>query len=496
MPPLRRCFSYLALLLIPGTAAAHPVPRGGHDRVIVVRLTPATVVVEYQLEVEPFTAIFQDLRAIDEKTIRGIGKEQEFFEVFARSYAPILADNLLASLDGNSLTFRCTRRSHQVTQPDGNLRCDFVFEAPWHLGREGRHKFTFWEGNYELEPGLINLSLACDPALTLLEKTAPDEALKTRAAVDLKPGDEARLRQLKATLSLSGEVPAAAETAPAPAPPPPGSGPAGEENRLFALLLDSERGFWVLMLLAAGFGAAHALTPGHGKTLVAAYLVGERGTVAHAIVLGLVTTITHTGAVILLAAALVFFFPRAVPAQLQMALGLGGGLLVAGLGLWLLLRRLGGSPDHIHIGGHGHHHHHHHGAVDHYHDEHGHAHPLSAGTERVGWWGLIVLGMSGGIVPCWDAILMFGFAVAAQRLWLGLPLLLAFSAGLASVLILIGIGVVYVKGFATARFGSGRLVRALPLVSAVLVTGLGLWLCYDSLHPQAVPPAAAVRSQP
>jgi ABC-type nickel/cobalt efflux system permease component RcnA len=91
---------------------------------------------------------------------------------------------------------------------------------------------------------------------------------------------------------------------------------------------------------------------------------------------------------------------------------------------------------------------------------------------------------------------MLGFAIAAQRLWLGLPLLLAFSAGLASVLILIGIGVVYIKGFATARVGQGRLVRALPLISAALVTGLGLWLCYDSLHPQAAPPAAAVRSQP
>jgi ABC-type nickel/cobalt efflux system permease component RcnA len=83
---------------------------------------------------------------------------------------------------------------------------------------------------------------------------------------------------------------------------------------------------------------------------------------------------------------------------------------------------------------------------------------------------------------------MLALAVAAQRLWLALPLLLAFSAGLASVLIAIGIGVVYVKGFASSRLGDGRVIRALPLVSAVLVTVLGLWLCYDSLHPQ---PAAA-----
>ena len=95
---------------------------------------------------------------------------------------------------------------------------------------------------------------------------------------------------------------------------------------------------------------------------------------------------------------------------------------------------------------------------------------------------LIVLGMSGGIVPCWDAILMFGFAVATRRLWLGLPLLLAFSAGLAAVLIAIGIIVVKAKRLAGSQWGESRLFRALPIVSALLVTGMGLWLCYESAH--------------
>ena len=63
----------------------------------------------------------------------------------------------------------------------------------------------------------------------------------------------------------------------------------------------SDYSFWLKLLLATLFGAAHALTPGHGKTLVAAYLIGQRGTVWHAVVLGIVTTVTHTGAVLLLA---------------------------------------------------------------------------------------------------------------------------------------------------------------------------------------------------
>ena len=73
--------------------------------------------------------------------------------------------------------------------------------------------------------------------------------------------------------------------------------------------------------------------------------------------------------------------------------------------------------------------------------------------KRWDWWRLIVLGVSGGIVPCWDAIAMLGLAISAGQLWLGLPLLLAFSAGLAGVLVAIGVSVVYARNFADKRWG-------------------------------------------
>src|SRR5262249_10140066 len=162
---------------------------------------------------------------------------------------------------------------------------------------------------------------------------------------------------------------------------------------------------------------------------------------------GLVTTLTHTGAVLALAGILLIVNPEHLP-----NLEFFGGLLVTGMGLWLLLRRLAGQADHFHLGGHGHHHHH---------------EPLHQPSSTVGgWWGLIALGVSGGIVPCYDAIIMLIFAVSARRLSLALPLLLAFSAGLAGVLIIIGILVVQVKGFATSRWGVSRWVKSLPLVSA------------------------------
>src|SRR6185437_2499446 len=110
----------------------------------------------------------------------------------------------------------------------------------------------------------------------------------------------------------------------------------------------------------------------------------------------------------------------------QAALGLIGGLLIAATGLWLLMQRLAGRADHYHF---------------------------DYGDSKPGWWQLIALGVGGGIVPCWDALAMLGLAIAAQRLWLGLPLLLAFSAGLASVLVAVGVGVVWARNWAVARWG-------------------------------------------
>src|SRR5439155_10890384 len=132
------------------------------------------------------------------------------------------------------------------------------------------------------------------------------------------------------------------------------------------LLLHRGEGLWLLLAVAAFLGAAHALTPGHGKTLVAAYLVGERGTVGHALFLGLVTTLSHTGIVLAVALAVQFFCGGRAPPSLQAWLGLGGGIIVAGMGAWLLLARLTGRADHVHlVGGHHHGHGHGHGHGDH-----------------------------------------------------------------------------------------------------------------------------------
>jgi ABC-type nickel/cobalt efflux system permease component RcnA len=513
-PFLLSCFPHsssvflCALCALCGEFSFHPVPKDNHDRDIAVRLTPDAVLVDYLLEVDETRAIEDTPR--DE--LAGVTTKAEFYAAVLRVYAAALGGNLDATLDGKPLDFACVQSSYTSTD---SLRCRFHFKAPWRPAPGAKHAFTFAEANYfGDEVSRLRLTLGAEGRVTLEKWAAPDEALMARPALDRKPGDGERLRKASATFTLAPEEPrATAKLAVAPdveAREPPGlragrvaavkrrpddavawdkPGPGPTEDRaagaaaeaersqtLLDLLLDTQQGIATLLLLAALFGAAHALTPGHGKTLVAAYLVGERGTVGHAILLGVVTTLTHTAAVLVLAALLPVWFADTPRATVQAGLELVGGLLIAGLGLWLLLQRLSGRADHVHLGG-GHHHHHHHGH-DHSHD-HVHAPPPA------GWRGLVALGVQGGIVPCWDAIAMLGVAVTAGKLWLALPLLLAFSAGLASVLVGLGVGVVSARNLAVRRWGGWKrlapLGRALPLVSAAVLTGMGLWLCYDSL---------------
>jgi ABC-type nickel/cobalt efflux system permease component RcnA len=455
---------------------AHPVPKQNHDRVIEVRLTPQAVIVKYQLEIDEYRAV-QDL---GKEELARIDSPRAIPRVFLEYAAPILRNNLIVQLDGKELSFR--GGGEIDTSVTDHLRCNFTFTAAWKPSPHQPHRFAFREANYDQEDfDRIQLTLTAEPGVTLREVTAPDAAMWDRPPLERRPGEAERLCTLSATIIVGDPSPTEelAASVRHDAPPPAN----GEEHpqKLLHLLLDTERGLVVLLLLAAGFGAVHALTPGHGKTLVAAYLVGERGTVWHALILGLMTTLTHTGAVFVL--AVVFLISPPAAGLIYYVQGLLGGLLITLLGLWLLFQRLFGRPDHIHLGSHSHHHH-----------DHEHIH-VPRDDAAVRWWHLLLLGMRGGLVPCWDAILLLCLAISAGRLGLGVPLLLAFSAGLAGVLVALGVSVVWARNWAVARWGGGerlgKLFRALPLLSAAVITALGLWLCYDSLHAET-PPAAQV----
>ncbi|MBI3822257.1 MAG: hypothetical protein HY289_06205 [Planctomycetes bacterium] len=492
MLPKINILALLICFLAATQVLAHPIAEESHDRTIVVRLQkPAAdklrVRVEYRLEVDADTIVrdMNDYRDeadfLDYLPVRKL----EYYAHYARIYAAIFINLMHVEVNNKVEKLRIVSRKARLYDDDGNdlkhVRCDLVFEQDFAIDPTQRthfyfHDQTFLSADIVPEKGYLVLSFVNETGLAIESKTEPDASLYKKKMESMTGKEDERQRIIRIVFAPSSvTAPKTADT------PPPQVERESHEDRfsLMRLILHSDYGLALTLLLAFVFGAAHALTPGHGKTLVAAYLVGERGTIWHALFLGLVTTLTHTGVVIILAiimTALPRDAQRAFQTWIQNGLGLALGLLVAGMGFWLLLQRLAGKADHFHVGGG----HHHHSPVAHAPGSPGHA-PGSpdAPTRALSWWGLVMLGVTGGIVPCWDAIILLFYTIGTSRFWLVLPAVLAFSAGLAIVLVLIGVLVVQVPRFIETRSGDGKFVRALPTLSAVAVILVGLWLCYE-----------------
>ncbi|HSD02504.1 MAG TPA: sulfite exporter TauE/SafE family protein [Gaiellales bacterium] len=240
--------------------------------------------------------------------------------------------------------------------------------------------------------------------------------------------------------------------------------------------------------IAMFWGAVHALSPGHGKSIVAAYLVGSRGTARHAAFLGLTVTVTHTASIFVLGIVTLYLSQYILPETLYPWLSVVSGLVVVGMGGSILIRRarrLRASQhhhhhhDHAHDHDHGHDHLHHHGPVGHTHE------PPAAITVR----SMLALGISGGILPCPSALVVMLGAIAVHRVAFGLLLVVAFSIGLAATLTSVGLIVVYVRRLVDRVPSSGRLVQVAPTFSAAVITLLGVGLTVQALgtFPGGVP---------
>jgi nickel/cobalt transporter (NicO) family protein len=203
--------------------------------------------------------------------------------------------------------------------------------------------------------------------------------------------------------------------------------------------------------LAVFWGAAHALSPGHGKTIVSAYLVGSRGTPWHAALLGLITTATHTAGVFALGGITLLLSQWIVPDTLYPWLDLSAGLMVVGVGSAVLAGRTQHARAHRH--GHDHHHHHAHGE----------------GERR----SLLAVGISGGLLPCPSALVVLLAAISLHRVAFGMLLVFAFSLGLALAITLVGLVAVVAKSMFARFDGRGRLLNALPAVSALVIVIAG-----------------------
>jgi nickel/cobalt transporter (NicO) family protein len=284
----------------------------------------------------------------------------------------------------------------------------------------------------------------------------------------------------------------------------------------------------LLLALAVSFiwGAMHAMTPGHGKTIVGAYLVGSRGTMKHALYLGLTTTITHTLGVFALGLVTLFAAQYIVPETLYPWMSLISGLFVVGIGVNLFVSRFkssgislpkikpdmakgpfsavfdhshteryghphkyvlnaSGSVEHLHIHDHGHSHVHRHEDHAHTHN-HGEAAHSHMPPEEITWRSLLALGVSGGLIPCPSALIVLLGAIALNKIGFGLILVLAFSLGLAATLTAIGVLFIY-AGRLFERFPSrGRVIRLLPVLSALFVSAVGAAIIWKALGEMGI----------
>jgi nickel/cobalt exporter len=526
----------LAAWLVPTVASAHPL--GNFTVNHYSRIEPAgdRVRVVYVLDMAEIPT-FQEKPRIDPNP-----------EAYADLRAEELRQNLHLDLNGQPAQLRLDQRS--LSFPDGagglsTMRLEAVYSAALQADATSTVDLAFRDDNdptrigwHEIvaRPGgtgtaIQHSSVPADDVTNELRQYPVDllnSPLNVREAhLSFMPGAAAADPNL-------GAVPSAAM--PRPVVPSTGIAMLDRANTAFADLANGGELTPAFIIFALGvaivLGAAHALQPGHGKTVVAAYLVGSRGTAKHALFLGATVTATHTAGVYALGVVTLFLSQYVVPERLYPILEIVSGLLVVGIGVWLLGQRLlaavgyrrGSGHSHDHDHGHSHapapaelrsgeleHHSHPHtedgshtlpelalAAAGHQHaaraesyahahadlsparaEEHSHgggrphSHAPSSG-EPVSWKSLLALGVSGGLLPCPEALMVLLITIAAHRVLFGLLLIVAFSTGLAGVLVAFGLLLVYARGlFGRVNPSSGPIPRLLPVASALVIVIAG-----------------------
>jgi len=538
----------IAVLLLTVAANAHPLDETGIGHWTDVRISSDTVAIGWTLSYSPLAA-FVELKIAD---INGDGEldGQELtdlaYDTFERQ-----TGSYSAFIDGQQLPLRLIAASispelRQIAPQFFQIKLELApaVDEPLDLRRR---TISIDDQSYanRLSWARITWSVT-DELADEGYSTLPDRV----PAADVLPPPEDALANFAyagkpgAQRTGHAEVRAVAETTPlAAAGSVPAARSAKESEQLVAFL-KQRLSPWVALLAlgtALALGGLHALSPGHGKTIVAAYLIGTKGRIRDAVTLGAVTTLTHVSSVLLIGVfalgATKFFVPEKIVPWLTVL----SGLLVVGIGIKLLLERIAGSD------GHGHTHSHHHGRGH----SHGHIHfhgpgladgqvhapkrpaftarnrvklhesagapsastrrilpaavalrsrqqpaagvhrPPHSGNEystqqqsagRPGLRELISLGISGGVVPCPSALVVLLTAVALNRILFGLALIFAFSLGLAAVLIGLGIAVVTVtKRVVGSNSRQPKWQRPLGIFSACAVTVLGLALAVSGL---------------
>jgi nickel/cobalt exporter len=431
----------LGALALPAASLAHPLGNFTVNRYSEIALSGQRVYVRYALDLAEIPA-FQE-----ESTVRAPG--------FARQ----VADRLVLEVDGRRVELEPLEQRVQAQAGEGGLdtlRFDAVFAAP--AGVEGRTLF-FRDSNFERRLGWREVVVVASDGARIVSSDVPEASRSD--ALRSYPEDLLSSPPDVGSASVEYEPGVGPGTAPTLAARPVEESSAGGFESLVAR---DELGIGVILvslLVAMFWGAAHALMPGHGKAIVAGYLIGSRGKPRHAVLLGLIVTVTHTAGVFALGLVTLLLSRFIVPERLYPWLTLASGLLVVAVGAAVLL----GRARHAYAHARGHHHHH---------DDHPHDHGYGRG-------GLLGVGVAAGLLPCPSALVVLLSAIALHRVGFGLALIVAFSLGLAATITAIGLLAVLARRAFGRLSLDGRLVRAFPAASALLILAVGVGITANAL---------------
>lgn len=480
MTPIRTVLALVALLLVmlavnaPG-AEAHPL---------------GNFTINHYSRIQPSGDRVYVLYVLDMAEIPAFRERQTFTDpdAWAATAARRTARELELRIGGSQVALTPVRQV--VAFPSGaaglrTLRLEVVLQTPKLERSNSPLSLSYRDRTY---PGRIGWK-------EIVVQAAGDARVTAASAAAETVSDELRAYPKDLLRSPLDVTTASASFEPGTIGEPPSLRSAAELEQRVAVRETSSKGFAKLiaeknlslgfvalsLLVALFWGAAHAFSPGHGKAIVAGYLVGTRGRPRDALMLGLIVTVTHTAGVFALGGVTLLLSAFIVPEQLYPWLNLVSALLVVGVGLtilrwrirsWRSGERLGGDHDHSH--GHDHAHGHSHT------DGHSHHHDDAAATGRTG---LLGIGISAGIIPCPTALVVLLAAISLQRVVYGLVLIVAFSFGLALAITLIGLVAITAKRAFSRMSFEGRLIRALPAVSAVVVLVLGAAMTIRALNP-------------
>ena len=459
----------VGIVLIPAFASAHPLGNFTVNRFSRVVVLPGRIRVDYVVDMAEIPT-FQVLPAIDTDG-DGHASATELGAWAARR-APALAAGLDVTLDRRIVILTPEGAAAQLLAGQGGLqtlRFEGTFAAP--APRQGA--LAYRDGNFAGRIGWQEVTAVGAEGTVLEGSSVPIESVSD----ELRSYPQDLLSSPLAVTSMTASfVPGQSGPAPAPITSDPSTAvsaarPLVEGGGPFAGVLARQGLPLVLigLVVAVGFGAWHAMLPGHGKTLMAAYMVGanSRGRLA----------VMHTASVLALGLLVLSLEQTFRPETLYPWLGLFSGLVALGLGAYLLISRLstwglGRRPDE---------HHHAHGddldppvALAHDHGLGRHTHALPEGR-ALSPKGIVALALAGGILPAPSALLVMLGAIQAHRVVYGIALVLAFSAGLAAALVVVGMGALRARE-AMARRLSSTVGRLVPVLSAAAIVAVGLFL--------------------